>query len=152
VRVSTILSAAVLLIVGFVSPVQAGNVEIFADHITRHYNCDITPCRDNHLAYKRVYVRDQYLRYDIHTTPARYKMKRVRVLVALPTVAVKGRSWESRDGLVELPVGPYRVVKPAQYAWVMKPVLVSPARTSVTRRHPHFAYYPEDIVVFDAGR
>ena len=34
-----------------------------------------------------------------------------------------------------------------------QPVLVSPARAYVTRRSPHYAYYPEDIVVQgDGGR
>ncbi len=160
-RVSTLLAAAALSMLGFAAPAKAGLLELRHDPITLHWNCDITPCRTNNLAYKRVYVRDRYLRYDIHTKPARYEMRRVRVMVAPPTVVVSGRShhhhrrWLDvghRGGLVALPVKGYRKVRPAQYAWVTKPVLVSPARTSVTRRAPHYAYYPDTIVVQGKGR
>jgi hypothetical protein len=159
VRVSTLLAAAAMSVLGLAAPAKAGLLELARDPITLHWNCGITPCRSNHLAYKRVYVRDRYLAYDIHTTPARYEMRRTRVMVAPPTVVVAGgRSWHdrwnfgSRSGLVPLPVhGGYRVVRPAQYAWVTRPVLVSPAHASVTRRAPHYAYYPDTIVVQGRG-
>ena len=160
-RVSTLLAAALTMVLGFAAPAKAGLLELRHDNITLHWNCDITPCRNNNLAYKRVYVRDQYLAYDIHTRPAHYVMRRVRVMVAPPTVVVSGgHRWHdrwnfgSRHGLAPLPVkGGYRTIRPAQYAWVTKPVLVSPGRAYVTRRSPHYAYYPEDIVVQgDGGR
>ncbi len=158
-RVSSLLAVAAMTILGLAAPAKAGLLELRHDNITLHWNCDITPCRNNNLAYKRVYVRDQYLRYDIHTTPAHYEMRRVRVMVAPPTVVVSGdHSWRHRwdfgspSGLVPLPVhGGYRTVRPAQYAWVTKQVLVSPGRAYVTRRSPHYAYYPENIVVQGAG-
>ncbi len=157
-RVSPLLAAALTMVLGFAAPAQAGLLELRHDNITLHWNCDITPCRSNDLAYKRVYVRDQYLAYDIHTRPAHYVMRRVRVMVVPPTVVVSGQSMRhrwldlgNRDGLVALPVRGYRTIRPAQYAWVTKPVLVSPARAYVTRRQPHYANYPEDIVVQGRG-
>jgi hypothetical protein len=159
VRVSTLLATAVMMILGFAAPAKAGLLELAHDNITLHWNCRITPCRGNDLAYQQVYVRDHYLAYDIHTSPAKFAMRRVRVMVAPLTVVVAGgslhhRRWldfGDRNGLVALPVSSYRVVRPAQYAWVTKPVLVSPARTYVARRAPHYAYYPETIVVQGAG-
>ena len=156
-RVSTVVfAAAATLMLCLSSTAQAGLLELSRDNITRNYNCDITPCRDNNLAYKRVFVRDHYLRYDIRTRPAHYAMRRVRVMIAPPAiVAGRGqhRLWdfESRDGLVALPTGPYRVVAPARYTWVTRPVLVTPERNYVSRRHPHYAYYPEDIVVYSGN-
>jgi hypothetical protein len=161
VRVSALLASAIVMALSFATPAKAGLLELRHDNITRHWNCDITPCRSNHLAYKQVYARDRYLAYDIHTSPAKYEMRRSRVMIAPPTVVLTGgashhRRWlnvgSRRGGLVALPVhGGYRVVRPAQYAWVTKPVLVSPARAYVTRRAPHFAYYPETIVVQGRG-
>ena len=151
-RASVVFATVVMLMLGFASPSRAGLLELPFDHITRHHNCDIEPCRGNHLAYKEVYVRDRYLRFDIHTQPARYEMRRVRVMVAPPTIVMTHSGYDSdrvgRHWLVELPVGHYRTVKAAQYAWVMRPVLVHPARNWVTRRHPHSAYYPETITVY----
>ena len=158
-RVSARLAAAAMTVLGLAAPAQAGVLELINDPITLHWNCDITPCRGNTLAYKRVYVRDHYLAYDIHTRPAHYVMRKVRVMVAPPTVVVTSgeshdRHWldfGDRNGLVALPVSGYRVVKPAQYAWVTKSVLVTPGHAYVTRRSPHYAYFPEDIVVQGSG-
>ncbi len=150
-RVSTLLTAALLLVLGFAAPASAGLLELRNDPITLHWNCAITPCRHNNLAYQRVYVRDQYLRYDIHTVPARYEMRRLRVMVTPPTVVVYGRHRYGRSGLVALPVGAYRVVRPARYTWVTSPVLVSPARSYVTRRQPHTALYRQNIVVYQGS-
>jgi hypothetical protein len=155
VRVSTLFAAATMMVLGFAAPAKAGLLELRHDPITLHWNCDITPCRNNNLAYKRIYVRDRYLRYDIHTTPARYEMRRVRVMVSPPMSVVVGgrRSHRLFDILhrERASVQGHRVFRPAQYAWVTRPVLVSPARAYVTRRMPHYALYPETIVVQGSG-
>jgi hypothetical protein len=153
VRVSSLLAVAAMTLLGLAAPAKAGLLELRHDNITLHWNCSITPCRNNNLAYKRVYVRDQYLRYDIHTTPAHYEMRRMHVMVSPPmTVWVGGERRRFFDFLhrghtTVHAVKGHRVFRPAQYAWVTRQVLVSPARAYVTRRMPHTALYPETIVV-----
>ena len=127
-RASTLLLTALLLL-GLTAPSRAGLFELPFDPITRHRDCAAEPCRGNHLAYRDVFVRDRYLRFDIHTRPARYALGRQRVLA----VSSAGR---------------YRDSARVHYLWVTRPVLVQPARSYVTRRQPHTAYYPETIVVY----
>jgi len=143
------VAAAIMVTAGFVGPSRAGLLELPFDSISRHRACDVGPCIGNTLSRKRVFVRDRYLSFDIHTHPARYALRRVRVMVAPPGVVVSGGDYETEwfSRLVELPAGPTRVVRPAQYEWVTKEVLVAPAQNYVTRRQPHYAYYPETIVV-----
>ena len=151
-RLSTVFAAAMLFLLGIGSPAQAGLLELKFDNITRHRDCSSEPCRGNGLHYKRIYVRDRYLRFDIHTQPARYELRRERVMIAPPTIVVMGgRHHDRRVGryhLVELPVGHYRTVAPARYVWVTRQVLVHPARNYVTRRQPHYAYYPDTAIVY----
>lgn len=145
------LAAAALFVVGLATPSFAGLLELPFDHITFHKDCFLR-CRPSGLATKRVWVRGDYLRYDIHVTPPQYEFQRVQVMVAPPQIAVQGGSrwewdkWGSRR-LVAFPTGPYTVVRPAQYEWVTQRVLVHPAESYVTRRLPYYAYYPETIVV-----
>jgi hypothetical protein len=117
-RVLAAMTFAIAL-VGLAAPSQAGLLELPFDRITLHRACASEPCSDNDLHRKRVYVRDRYLRFDIHTTPARYATRRTRALVGLPN----------------------------HYVWVNQSVLVSPAHSTVSRRRPHFAYYSDTIIV-----
>jgi hypothetical protein len=145
-------SATALLSLNLATPSVAGLLELPFDKITLHKDCSIEPCRYNGLHTKRVWVQDQYLRYDIHTTAPQYGLRRVQVMVSPPQIAVTGGSqwvwdkWGARR-LVAFPTGPYTVVRPPQYQWVTQQVLVHPAQTYVTRRLPYYAYYPETIVV-----
>ena len=146
------IAVAALTMAGLAAPARAGLLELPFDEVTRDRHCDAVPCRTNNLHYLHAYVRDRYLRFDIHTRPAQYALRRTRVMIEPPGVEVAdGARWDWTDlrhrDLVAYPVGPHRVVRPAQYIWVTQDVLVHPARVYVTRRHPHFAYYPETIVV-----
>lgn len=150
-RLLAAFAAAAAITFGLAGPGNAGLFELPFDKITRNRDCNTEPCRYNGLHYKQVFVRDRYLRFDIHTRPAQYELRRTRVMVAPPAIVVAGRHWDwhRRDGLnlVELPTGAYRTVRPAQYAWVTKNVLVRPAGNYVTRRRPYYAYYPDTIIV-----
>jgi hypothetical protein len=150
-RLFATLAAAAIALAGLAGQSRAGLFELPFDQITRNRDCTAVPCRDNGLAYRQAYVRDRYLRFDIHTRPAKYALRRVKVMVAPPGIVAAGDHWDrrGRDGLdlVELPAGPYKVVRPAQYEWVTENVLVRPAQNYVTRRHPYYAYYPDTIVV-----
>jgi len=150
-RLLAALATAAVVFLGLASPSQAGLLELPFDRISLHRDCSVEPCRHNGLRFKRIYVRDRYLRYDIHSRPAQYELRRTRVMVAPPAIVVtNGRYETDRWGgrhLVELPVGAYRVVRPARYQWVTQQVLVHPAQHYVTRRHPYTAYYPDTIVV-----
>lgn len=149
-----ILAALSLAFVAFLTlsvPGHAGILELKWDNISTHRNCAAFPCRGNNLVYKRIFIRDRYLRFDIHTTPPVYKMRRIKVMVLPPRIVVAGHYRTDRWGhlhLVRYPVGPYKVVAPAKYAYVTTPMLVQPARNYVTRRHPYYAYYPDKIVVY----
>lgn len=110
--------AAAMIGLGFAAPANAGLLELPFDRVSLHRNCDAQPCLDNNLTWKRVWVRDHNLRFKIHTTPARYVMRRERVI--------------DRDG---------------GYEWVTTPVLASPAHNWVSRKHPYYAYFPETIAV-----
>lgn len=145
---ATIVLTSLLGLTGLASPASAGLLELRDDPITLHNDCSITPCRRNNLHYKRIYKKLPYYAYDIHTSPARYEMRRVRIMVRPPVIHVYGKHHRGRGGLVAHPVGaPYRVVAPAKFKYVTSPVLVRPAKTWVTRRTPHSAYFAEDIVV-----
>ena len=109
---------AVMVGLGFAGTAKAGVLELPFDRVSLHRNCAAQPCLGNALTWKRIWVRDKYLRFSIHTTPAHYAMRRQRVI--------------SRDG---------------GYEWVTTPVLVSPAHNWVTRRAPYYAYFPETIAV-----
>jgi hypothetical protein len=157
VRVSTLLAAATMAVLSFATPANAGLLELKHDPITLHWNCNITPCRSNNLAYKRIYVRDQRLSYKIHTTPARYEMRRQQVMVSPPMMVTVGGGHRRsvldifhRGRSVHASAG-HRVFRPAKFAWVTRPVLVSPARATVTRNAPYTALYPETIVVKGSG-
>jgi hypothetical protein len=145
------LAFAALTLAGVAAPAGAGLLELPFDQVSLDRHCDAMPCRSNNLHRLHTYVRDRYLRYDVHTRPARYALRRVRVMIEPPGITVSEHdrwSWlRGERDLVAYPTGPYRVVKPAQYMWVTENVLVSPARNYVTRRHPHYAYYPQDIYV-----
>jgi hypothetical protein len=151
-RIFAAIATMFLLSLGLAGPSRAGLLELPFDTITRHHDCSVEPCGDNGLSYKQVWVRDRYLRYDIHTTPARYAMRRTRVMVSPPVIVTTGGSqwvwdhWGHRS-LVAYPTGAATVVRPAQYEWVTQQVLVHPAQAGVTRRQPHYAYYPDTIVV-----
>jgi len=149
-RLLAALAFAALTLTGIASPVRAGLLELPFDEVSRDRHCDAMPCRSNNLHRLHTFVRDRYLRFDIHSHPARYALRRVRVMIAAPGIVVDepGRwDWLNRDGLVAYPVGPHHVVEPPKYMWVTENVLVSPARNYVTRRHPYYAYYPQDIYV-----
>jgi hypothetical protein len=154
-RVSALLATSAALMLSLISPSRADLLLLPGDRISMNRNCDLTPCFGNSLHYERTWVRDRYLRYDIHTTPARYVKKRVRIMIAPPTVEViSGRhvvGSVGRQVAVELPVGRTRIVHPARYEWVTRAVLVAPEHYSVKRRRPHTAYYPETIAVSEPG-
>ena len=148
--IATFFAAAVVTL-GFAATAQAGLLELPFDAITRHRDCAVEPCRGNNLHYQQVWVRDRYLRFDIHTSPAQYELRRQRVMVAPPGIVVTGgrhdTDWFHLSPVVEFPVGSYRVTRPAKYVWVTQEVLVHPAQNYVTRRRPYYAYYPDSIIV-----
>ena len=150
-RLIAALAAAVLVSLGLAAPSRAGLLELPFDSISRYRACESVPCIGNSLVRKRVFVHDRWLSFDVRTRPAHYALRKVRVMVAPPGVVVSNQDydtgWANGYSLVEVPAGPTRVVKPAQYEWVMKEVLVSPGMSYVARRQPHYAYYPETIYV-----
>jgi hypothetical protein len=144
------LIALLVVLVPLAQASRAGVLELPFDEVSTDRHCDVDPCRDNGFVYKRVFFRDRYLRFDIHVAPAQYVMRKIRVMVAPPAIAPRTDYESERYGdlsLVELPTGPYRRLGPAQYETVVAPVLVHPERSYVTRRQPHYAYYPEWISV-----
>ena len=115
-----IASAAIAALVGLgaMAPAKAGLLELPFDNISRYRDCNAQPCRTNNLHWKRVWVHAPYLRFDIHSSKPRYALRRERVIGA--------------DGT---------------YQWVSTPVLMAPAQNYVTRRSPHYAYFPDTIAV-----
>ena len=135
---------------------HAGLFELIHDDITTHCDDELEPCKRNDIGFKTRYVRDKYLRYDVKTTKARYTWVRERVMVAPPRLVGSRHRLRTHkiDGKRLVPVGASvhtTVVAPAQYATVLRRVLVAPARNRVVRRKPYSAYFADTIIVRGGG-
>jgi hypothetical protein len=157
-KIAAFLLGLMLVLLAPVSVAHAGLFELIHDDITTSCDHDVEPCKRNDIGFKTRYVRGKYLRYDVKTTKARYTWVRERVMVAPPRLVSSRRHhklWTHKiDGKHLVPVGASghtRVMAPAQYATVMRRVLVSPARNRVVRRQPHSAYFADTIIVRGGG-
>lgn len=135
---------------------EAGVLELLVDPITKQSrDCRYDPCRGNNLYYMKRWTKKPYYRYRIRRTAPHYAFRRERVMVTPPEVLMLERTgkyhWRHGHLMVGATAKRHRVVRPAQYAWVTRRVLVRPGKSRVYRKAPYRAYIPETIVVRGAG-
>jgi hypothetical protein len=149
-----ILGLMGLLLLG-AGTAEAGVLELLVDDTSQQRYCDLEPCRHNDLEARTRYQKDHYRRYTVETEEAEYDFREVEIRTMPPKVVLTERPgryvWV--DGKRLLVATPKETVEldGSAYETETVRVLVKPARHRVIRQRPHWAYYPDRVVIEGEG-